>query len=90
MSVAFTETVATLTDVVGVDDAEPLAQWLRTTLRPRVKLAGCTHLHTSALQALLAAQPTIASALTDPFLARWVGPLLASVLLSPVPASESA
>jgi hypothetical protein len=62
--------------VVGVDDAEPLARWLRETVRPKVRLAACTHLHTAALQALMAARPTVISAPTEPFLARWVAPLL--------------
>jgi hypothetical protein len=74
--------VATLSGIVGVEDAEPLAQWLRDTTRPRVRLAACTHLHTAALQALMATRPVIASAPTEPFLARWIAPLLAP---SPVP-----
>jgi hypothetical protein len=69
--------VATLTGVVRVDDAEPLAQWLRETGQPRVDLAGCTHLHTAALQALLAARVELVSAPVEPFLARWITPLLA-------------
>jgi hypothetical protein len=74
--------VATLTGVVTVDDAEPLAQWLRGTTRPKVRLTGCTHLHTAALQALLAARPAIVGRVADPFLARWIAPLLAP---EPVP-----
>ena len=77
MPVTLTRGVATLTGVVTVDDAEPLAQWLRDTRRPKVRLAGCTHLHTAALQALLAARPAITSAPVEPFLARWIAPLLA-------------
>jgi hypothetical protein len=74
--VTLSRNVATLSGVVSVDDAEPLAQWLRDTARPKVKLAGCIHLHTAVLQALLAARPSIASAPTEPFLARWIFPLL--------------
>jgi hypothetical protein len=68
--------VATLTGVVRVDDAEPLAQWLRETEQPKVELAACTHLHTAALQALLAARVELVSAPVEPFLARWITPLL--------------
>jgi hypothetical protein len=68
--------VATLTGVVRVDDAEPLARWLRETSRPKVRLEHCTHLHTAALQALLAARPVLAGPPSDPFLARWITPLL--------------
>ena len=77
--------VATLSGVVGVEDAEPLAQWLRDTARPRVRLADCAHLHTAALQALLAARPVVSSVPTDPFLARWIVPLLAVPAAPPVP-----
>lgn len=77
MPLAFTERTATLSGDVTVEDAEPLATWLRRTRSPRVRLGTCTHLHAAALQALLAARPVVAVTPTDPFLARWVMPLLA-------------
>jgi hypothetical protein len=80
-----TKEVATLTGVVRVDDAEPLARWLRETARPKVRLATCTHLHTAALQALMASRPAVLSVPTEPFLARWIAPLLA-----PQPAAPAA
>jgi hypothetical protein len=76
MPVTLARSVATLTGVVGVDDAEPLSQWLRSTRNPSVRLAGCTHLHTAALQALLAVRPAVQTLPTEPFLARWIAPLL--------------
>jgi hypothetical protein len=76
VSVTFSKNVATLTSVVTVDDAEPFTEWLRTTAHPRVRMAGCTHLHASVLQALLAARPKIASLPTTAFLSLWVAPLL--------------
>jgi hypothetical protein len=76
MTVTLSKGVATLTDVVTVEDAEPLAQWLRDTAKPKVRLASCTNLHTAALQAILAARPQVVSPPADPFLARWVAPLL--------------
>lgn len=76
MSVTMARNVATLSGVIRVDDAEPLARWLRETPRPRVRLAACTHLHAAALQALLAARPAVVSEPVEPFLARWVAPLL--------------
>jgi hypothetical protein len=83
--VTLSRNVATLTGIVSVDDAEPLAQWLRVTRRPQVKLAGCSHLHTAALQALLAARPAVLSPPAEPFLARWIAPLLVPL---PVPADD--
>jgi hypothetical protein len=76
MPVSLSESTATLTGVVTVEDAEPLAQWLRSSTGLTVLMADCTHLHTAALQALLAGRPTLGSVATDPFLARWVTPLL--------------
>jgi len=77
MPVQLSEGTVLLTAVVTVDDAEPLAQWLRETAATAVDLTACTHLHTAALQALLAGHPVIAAAPADPFLARWILPLLA-------------
>lgn len=78
MPLSLAESVATLSGAVTVDEAEPLARWLRETPRPRVRLARCTHLHTAALQALMAARPDVLSTPSEPFLAHWVTPLLAS------------
>jgi hypothetical protein len=61
---------------VSVEDAEPLANWLRQTPGGAVDLGACTHLHTAALQALASARPRIAVAPTDHFLLTWIVPLL--------------
>ena len=76
MPVTVTRGVVTLAGVVRVDDAEPLTRYLSQTPRPKVRLTECSHLHTAALQALLVARPTVVGAPTDPFLARWITPLL--------------
>jgi hypothetical protein len=65
-----------LSGTVTVEDAEPLASWLRDHHKGEVDLSGCTHLHTAALQALLSARPTIAAPPGDEFLLRWVLPML--------------
>jgi hypothetical protein len=70
------ETTATLSGVVTVDEVEPLAAWLRVTDKPKVNLRRCNHLHTGALQALLLFQPRITSAPAEAFLATQVLPLL--------------
>ena len=67
---------AVLSGVVTVEEAGDLAEWLRRTPRPAVNLARCTHLHTAALQALLASGPVVSRRPTDEFLDRWVAPLL--------------
>ncbi|WP_337062926.1 hypothetical protein [Kineococcus sp. G2] len=85
MPLHFAEGTAVLTGTVVVDEAEPLAAWLRAADGPAVDLAGCEHLHTAALQALLAARVKVAAAPADDFLRAWVLPLL-----GPAPAEESA
>ena len=67
---------AVLSGVVTVEEVEALAGWLRTTIRPKVNMRNCTHLHTGAFQALLRFQPKIGSAPLDSFLAGQVMPLL--------------
>jgi hypothetical protein len=70
---------AVLEGVVTVEDAEPLAAWLRRTTSPRVNLRRCTHLHTAALQCLLVGGVKVSVAPSDDFLRTWVLPLLATV-----------
>jgi hypothetical protein len=41
-----------------------------------VGLKACTHLHSAPLQVLLALRPKIGALPEEPFLARWVAPLL--------------
>ncbi|MCM4076059.1 hypothetical protein [Paractinoplanes hotanensis] len=89
MPLELNETTATLSDVVTVDEVEPLVAWLRITGKPKVNLRRCNHLHTGALQALLLFQPRITSSPTDAFLATQVLPLLRGSSGGPVlPESE--
>ncbi|WP_432574009.1 hypothetical protein [Kineococcus sp. SYSU DK005] len=84
MPLHFAEGTAVLTGTVVVDEAEPLAAWLRATDAPVVDLAGCDHLHTAALQALLAAGVKVSAPPADAFLRAWVLPMLV-----PAPAEEA-
>ncbi|MBB2899543.1 hypothetical protein FHR75_000331 [Kineococcus radiotolerans] len=85
MPLHFAENTAVLEGTVVVDEAEPLAGWLRTAPDPRVDLSRCAHLHTAALQALLAARVKVVAAPADDFLRAWILPLLATA-----PAGEPA
>ena len=67
---------AVLTGTVTVEDAEPLASWLRDHHDGQVDLSACTHLHTAALQALLSSRPVITAPPADDFLIRWILPIL--------------
>ncbi|WP_432544311.1 hypothetical protein [Kineococcus sp. SYSU DK002] len=91
MPLHFAENTAVLSGAVVVDDAEPLAAWLRATPDPHADLAGCRHLHTAALQALLAARVKVGAAPADEFLRVWVLPLLqAAPAEDPAAADEPA
>ena len=67
---------AVLTGTVSVEDAEPVASWLRDHHDAHGDLGACTHLHTAALQALLSSRPAITTPPADDFLSRWILPLL--------------
>ncbi len=77
MPLQLDEHTAVLAGSVSVQDAEPLANWLRQTPDGAVDLGACTHLHTAALQVLASARPRIAVAPADAFLSAWIVPVLA-------------
>jgi hypothetical protein len=59
MTIRYLKKHAALEDVVTVEEAESLQQWLRSQARPAVHLGKCEHLHSAALQVLLALRPRI-------------------------------
>lgn len=69
MSIRYLKKHAALEGVVGVEEAETLAQWLRQQAAPAVHLGQCTHLHASVLQVLLVLRPALKAAPADPWLA---------------------
>jgi len=60
-----------------VEDALPLLEALQADPAAFVSLRGCTQLHSAPLQVLLAVRPGVRDLPEEPFLARWVAPLLA-------------
>lgn len=48
-------------ELVSVEDAERLLEWLLEHPDGQVDLSACTHLHAANLQVLMAAQPHIAA-----------------------------
>jgi hypothetical protein len=73
MTIRYLKKHAALEDVVTVEEAEALLQWLRAQARPAVHLGRCEHLHSAALQVLLALQPRIVAAPGQPALAAALG-----------------
>jgi hypothetical protein len=77
MPLEFRDDEVRLVGTCGADEALELSDWLSNPGVPKVDLAACTNLHPALLQTLLAFKPAIAVEPTDPFLVRWILPLLA-------------
>jgi hypothetical protein len=71
-----TDQLATVSDVLTVDDVEPFVSWLRAHPAGQVDLGDCGHVHTGALQALLLFRPALAVPPGDGFLKAHILPLL--------------
>ncbi|MGQ9369624.1 hypothetical protein [Azospirillum sp. ST 5-10] len=76
MAIHYDGTVARLEGDCSVEEALPLAEWLAANPGGGLDLARCTGLHTAVLQVLMAARAPLAAPPEEPFLARWVRPLL--------------
>ena len=76
MPVSYKKNLVQLTDVVSVEDAEGLLEWLLKKPAARVDLSGCTHLHPANLQVLMAAGCAVKALPLDPALAAWVASAL--------------
>jgi hypothetical protein len=72
MALRFTKQVAYLEDSCGLDEAEPLLEWLLEHPSGKVNLKTCRGLHTAVLQVLLAAAPTVTVKPVDEEFARWL------------------
>ena len=72
MSIQYSGQDAAFSDVVGVDEAERLLEWLQSNPAARVNLSACTHLHPANLQVLMAARATVSAWPRDPDLAAWL------------------
>ena len=72
MPVSYKKNLVQLTDVVSVEDAEGLLEWLLKKPAARVDLSGCTHLHPANLQVLMAAGRSHYVPPDDPGLAAWL------------------
>lgn len=78
MPIEYKKNHALFRDVVSVDDAEGLLEWLQNKPAARVDLGACSHLHPANLQVLMAANSRIAVWPNDPDLRAWLEPALQS------------
>ncbi len=61
MPIEFKRSSAVFRDVVSVEEAEGLLEWLQRKPTAKVNLASCSHLHTANLQVLMTAGPAVSS-----------------------------
>lgn len=72
MPIEFKKNQALLRDIVSVEDAEGLLDWLQNKPSAKIDLATCTHLHPANLQVLMAAKCRVSTWPTDPGLRAWI------------------
>jgi hypothetical protein len=56
MPIHYKKNVATFVDVVTVEEAEPLLNWVQERRNAKVNLADCSHMHPANLQVLMASK----------------------------------
>ncbi len=67
-----------LQGTIGVEEAEPLLEWLQKKPSATADLSACQHLHPANLQVLLAAGTRIDRWPADPVLAQFLQSILVS------------
>jgi hypothetical protein len=72
MAIEYKKNLAVFSDVVSVEEAEALLEWLQKKNNARIDLSACTHMHPSNLQVLMAAKPVISAWPEDIGLATWL------------------
>lgn len=70
MAIRYLKKHAALEDIVTVEDAQTLLDWLKKQPKPAVNLSKCKHLHAAVLQVLLVTRPQVTGDISDPWLAR--------------------
>lgn len=78
MAIEYKKNLAIFRDVVSVDEAEGLLDWLQNKPAAKIDLEDCTHLHPANLQVLMAAKSRIAFWPADANLCAWLEPVLKS------------
>jgi hypothetical protein len=76
MAIKYKKNLAVFSDVVTVEEAEGLLEWLQKKGAARVDLSACTHVHPAALQVLMTGKPVISVWPTDTGLASWLASAL--------------
>ena len=72
MAIVYEQNHVVCSDVVSVEEAEALLEWLQKNSAARVDLTACTHLHPANMQVLMTANPAISAWPEDTGLANWL------------------
>ena len=72
MPIAFKKDRAQFNEIVTVEEAETLLEWLQKHPKGKLDLGACTHLHPANLQVLMAAGCSIQTYPKDSSLAEWL------------------
>ena len=76
MPIEYKKKQVLLCDIVSVDEAEGLLEWLQNKPGARVDLSQCTHLHPANLQVLMAAGCKVSAWPVDAALTAWLATAL--------------
>ena len=79
MSLEFKRNLVLFKDVVSVEEAEVLLEWLQKKNVVKVDFSDCSHLHTANLQVLMAAKVTIKAWPKEAVFATWLQSALTMV-----------
>ena len=79
MPIEYRKSLAMFRDVVSVEDAEALLEWLQKRPSARADLSACGHLHPANLQVLMAANTTVVEWPKDAAFADWLKSALAGL-----------
>lgn len=72
MAIQYNKKSVVFTDVVSVEEAEGLLEWIQKNPKGKVDLATCTHLHAANLQVLMAARAQVSVWPKDELLKTWL------------------
>lgn len=84
MPILYSDSAATFSEVVGVEEAEVLLAWLQEHPAGRLDLTACTHLHAAAVQVMMAARPAITAWPSNDGLAAWLMSAFPAPLIPPL------
>lgn len=72
MAITYQKKWVVFQDVVGVEEAEGLLEWLMKNPKSKLNLKDCQHLHTANLQVIMAVKPAISVWPKDANLCAWL------------------